>query len=43
MQSAELPTIVRAPSRNSYHIARALDLGAEGLMLSMVSSGEEAV
>ncbi len=42
MQSAELPTIVRVPSRNYNHIARALDMGAEGLMLPMVSSGEEA-
>ena len=43
MQSAELRTIVRAPSRNSHHILPALDMGAEGLMLSMVSSGDEAV
>ena len=42
MQSAELPTIVRVPSRNYNHIARALEMGAEGLMLPMVSSGEEA-
>lgn len=42
MQAAELPTIVRVPSRNYHHIARALDMGAEGLMLPMVSSGEEA-
>jgi len=42
MQSAELPTIVRVPSRNYHHIARALDMGAEGLMLPMVNSGEEA-
>ena len=41
MQSAELPTIVRVPSRNYHHIARALDMGAEGLMLPMVNSGEE--
>jgi 2-keto-3-deoxy-L-rhamnonate aldolase RhmA len=42
MQSAELPTIVRAPSRNYHHIARALDMGAEGIMLPMVGSAEEA-
>ena len=42
MQAAELPTIVRVPSRNYHHIARALDMGAEGLMLPMVSSAEEA-
>ena len=42
MQAAELPTIVRVPSRNYHHIARALDMGAEGLMLPMVGSAEEA-
>jgi 2-keto-3-deoxy-L-rhamnonate aldolase RhmA len=42
MQAADLPTIVRVPSRNYNHIARALDMGAEGLMLPMVASGEEA-
>lgn len=42
MQAAELATIVRVPSRNYHHIARALDMGAEGLMLPMVGSAEEA-
>lgn len=42
MQAADLPTIVRTPSRNYHHIARALDMGAEGIMLPMVGSAEEA-
>ena len=42
MEAAELPTLVRPPSRHYHHIARALDVGAEGIMLPMVGSGEEA-
>jgi 2-keto-3-deoxy-L-rhamnonate aldolase RhmA len=42
MQAAELPMIVRVPSREYHHIARACDMGAEGIMLPMVSSPEEA-
>jgi 2-keto-3-deoxy-L-rhamnonate aldolase RhmA len=42
MQAADLPTIVRVPSREYHHIARAADMGAEGLMLPMVGSPEEA-
>lgn len=42
MQAGDMPTIVRAPSRNYHHIARALDMGAEGVMLPMVGSAEEA-
>ena len=33
MQAADLPTIVRVPSREYHHIARAADAGAEGVML----------
>ncbi|MEM7021793.1 MAG: aldolase/citrate lyase family protein [Pseudomonadota bacterium] len=42
MQAADLPTIVRVPSKEYHHIARAADMGAEGIMLPMVGSTEEA-
>ncbi|MEE9566772.1 MAG: aldolase/citrate lyase family protein [Desulfobacteria bacterium] len=42
MQAANLPTIVRAPSKEGHHISRACDIGAEGIMLPMVNSAEEA-
>lgn len=42
MQAGDMPTIVRVPSRNYHHIARALDMGAEGVMLPMVGSADEA-
>ena len=42
MQAADLPTIVRVPSREYHHIARAADMGAEGIMLPMVGSAAEA-
>ena len=29
-EAAALPTIVRVPSREYHHIARAMDMGAEG-------------
>ena len=42
MQAAELPMIVRVPSKEYHHIARACDMGAEGVMLPMVGSADEA-
>lgn len=42
MEAASLPTIVRVPSRRYEDIARMCDIGAEGLMLPMVSTAEEA-
>ncbi len=42
MQAAELPTIVRVPSKEYHHIARAADMGAEGIMLPMVGTADEA-
>ena len=42
MEAAELPAIVRPPSRHYHHIARALDMGAEGIMLPMVGTAKEA-
>lgn len=42
MQAANLPTIVRVPSKEGHHISRACDVGAEGIMLPMLSSAEEA-
>ncbi|WP_051249451.1 HpcH/HpaI aldolase family protein [Inquilinus limosus] len=41
-EAAQLPAIVRVPSREYHHIARAMDMGAEGLMLPMVGSAVEA-
>ena len=41
-EAANLPVIVRVPSKEYHHIARAMDMGAEGLMLPMVNSAEEA-
>lgn len=41
-EAADLPMICRVPSKEYHHIARALDMGAEGLMLPMVGSAEEA-
>ncbi len=42
MQAADLPTIVRVPSKEYHHIARAADMGAEGIMLPMVNDAREA-
>ena len=41
-EAAALPAIVRVPSRHYHHIARALDMGAEGIMTPMVGTAEEA-
>ncbi|MCO5070893.1 MAG: aldolase/citrate lyase family protein [Rhizobiaceae bacterium] len=41
-EAASLPMIVRVPSKEYHHIARAMDMGAEGLMLPMVGNVEEA-
>jgi 2-keto-3-deoxy-L-rhamnonate aldolase RhmA len=40
-EAADLPAIVRVPSRDYHFIARAADMGAEGIMLPMVGSVEE--
>src|SRR5260370_3976161 len=41
-EAADLPVIVRAPSKEYHYIARSMDMGAEGLMLPMVGSAAEA-
>lgn len=41
-QAAELPLIVRVPSQRRHHISRALDTGADGVMVPIVSSVEQA-
>src|SRR5262249_56299590 len=41
-EAADLPMIVRVPSKEYHHIARACDMGAEGIMLPMVGSAAEA-
>ncbi|MGF1626452.1 MAG: HpcH/HpaI aldolase/citrate lyase family protein [Alphaproteobacteria bacterium] len=41
-EAARLPTIVRVPSKAYHHIARAADMGAEGIMLPMVNDADEA-
>jgi 2-keto-3-deoxy-L-rhamnonate aldolase RhmA len=40
-EAAALPAIVRVPSKEYHHIARAMDMGAEGLMLPMVNNAAE--
>ena len=40
-EAADLPMIVRVPSKEYHHIARACDVGAEGIMLPMVGSAAE--
>ena len=42
LRAADLPAIVRVPSKDYKDIARACDMGAEGLMLPMVGTPEEA-
>ena len=42
MQAADLPLICRVPSKEYHHIARACDMGAEGIMLPMVGTAAEA-
>jgi 2-keto-3-deoxy-L-rhamnonate aldolase RhmA len=41
-EAADLPVIVRTPSKEYQHIARAMDMGAEGLMAPMVGTAAEA-
>ena len=41
-EAADLAAIVRVPSSEYHHIARAMDMGAEGLMVPMVGSGKQA-
>jgi len=43
MRAGNLPVIVRVPSKAYDHIARAMDVGADGVMVPMVSSVEQAV
>ncbi len=41
-EAASVPAIVRVPSKEYHHIARALDMGAEGIMVPMVNDAKEA-
>jgi 2-keto-3-deoxy-L-rhamnonate aldolase RhmA len=41
-EAARLAAIVRVPSKEYHHIARAADMGAEGIMLPMVNDAAEA-
>ena len=41
-EAAGLLAIVRVPSGDYHHIARAMDMGAEGLMVPMVNDAAEA-
>lgn len=43
MQAGDLPVIIRVPSKAYDHIARAMDIGADGVMVPMVSSLEQAI
>ena len=42
MEAANLPMITRVPSKSYDHIARVLDMGAEGVMVPMVNDADEA-
>jgi len=41
-EAADLPCFIRPPGKDYYAVARVLDIGAEGLILPMVGSAEEA-
>jgi 2-keto-3-deoxy-L-rhamnonate aldolase RhmA len=41
-EAAAVAPIVRVPSKEYHHIARACDMGAEGIMLPMVGNAKEA-
>jgi len=41
-RAGSIPTLVRPPSNSYDHISRALDIGADGVIMPMVSSKEEA-
>ncbi len=41
-EAADLPMLVRVPSQDYHFLARAMDMGAEGLMAPMVSTVEQA-
>ena len=40
--AADLPIVVRVPSQQRHHVSRALDTGADGIMVPIVSSVEQA-
>jgi 2-keto-3-deoxy-L-rhamnonate aldolase RhmA len=42
LEAGEVRPIVRVPSKEYHHIARACDMGAEGLMVPMVGTAAEA-
>jgi 2-keto-3-deoxy-L-rhamnonate aldolase RhmA len=42
MHAANLPLVVRVPSQSRHHISRALDTGADGVMVPIVSSVAQA-
>ncbi|MBM3643645.1 MAG: hpch/hpai aldolase [Alphaproteobacteria bacterium] len=42
LQAAELPCVVRVPSQARHHVSRALDAGADGVMVPIVSSVDQA-
>lgn len=41
-EAAGVPALVRVPSDSYHHIARALDIGAEGIIVPMLGSAEQA-
>jgi 2-dehydro-3-deoxyglucarate aldolase/4-hydroxy-2-oxoheptanedioate aldolase len=40
--AADVPIVVRVPSQQRHHVSRALDTGADGIMVPIVSSVEQA-
>jgi 2-keto-3-deoxy-L-rhamnonate aldolase RhmA len=41
-QAADIPIVVRVPSQQRHHVSRALDTGADGIMVPIVASTEQA-
>lgn len=41
-EAADLPVMLRVPSGEPHHVARALDIGAEGVVVPMLSSAAQA-
>ena len=42
LQAAGIPNIVRVPSKSRHHVSRTCDMGAEGVMIPMLQTPEEA-
>ncbi len=41
-EAADVPVMLRVPSKETHHIARAMDMGAEGMIVPMLGTADEA-